>query len=144
MTALTDIRTRLLNQYLDPNNLVLNTDSLDEAIRSAMEEIARVHDTTLTLEGLDGALVTTLTTEDIAVLMTGAAANCMDYLLLGPLGHFTAIYGSKSDVIHWSFNYRLRFRDELEDLRLGGLQYTDDPPITRWPWVEDNVWGDGA
>lgn len=81
--TLTTIRDQVEINLMDTANLVWSTPILDEAIRAALMDISRAYDDVLDLQGLDGALTTTLADLDAYVLVKGAAAHALVFRVVG-------------------------------------------------------------
>ena len=140
MSDLTDLRTRLVNQFLDPNNLVLNADQLDEAIRSALEALCHQLGEHLTLAGLDLAIETTLDEFEMAIVLSGAAAFASEFLVRHRLSHSSTNLSADAALLQWSSNLRRQFERQLESLRLDELQQTEELTYAPWEWDEPSDW----
>lgn len=143
MTDLSDLRDRLESQFFDADNLIFSSTNLDEAIRSALAEIAAVYGVQLTLEGLDLADETTLESADFACLLTGAAAYALDFLSRSRFNDFSFKLEGDSNLLAWSGKLRGQFEIGLEALRLKGLQNSADAPSSEWAWDETYIWDEG-
>ncbi len=140
MSALTDLRTRIRTQYLDPQGLVLDDDTLDEGFRSALEEISRIYGTALTLEGLDGATVTTLEPLDLPCLLTGVTAFGLKIILLNRLKGFSTSLTADAELMTAEHHFKERFKTFLEELRMTDLQRSEACPHIGWEWCDLAPW----
>lgn len=140
MSDLTDLCTRIKTQYLDPHNYVVEEDTLVEAVRSALGEISRVYETPLTLEGLDGALVTTLPERNIPVLLTGASGYVLTILLKYCLSHHTTDLLEDVALMKAEQLMNGRFKILLEELRMDDFQRLQACPHIGWEWRDLAPW----
>ena len=143
MTDLSDLRDRLENQFFDADNLIFSSANLDEAIRSALAEIATVYGFPLTLEGLDLADETNLESVDMPGLVTGAAAYALDFLLRSRFNDFSLNQEADASLMAWSGKLRRQFEASLDALRLRWLQNSADAPSSEWAWDETYTWDAG-
>ena len=92
MPTLSDLRDRLNQQFLDPQNLVIPADTQTEAVREALAGMNAFLGTQYTLAGLDSAQVSTLPDQCLPVLLCGAAAFALDFSLRKRLGGFASVW----------------------------------------------------
>lgn len=76
--TLDELRVRIRGYLMDITGLVWDDGVLDEAIRLALADLQRVTPITLTIEGLDGALVTVLEMGMDGLLVRGGAVYAME------------------------------------------------------------------
>lgn len=136
MTTLTDLRNRLAASLADDTSLVFTETIYTEAIRRALEEIANVYGTQLTIEGLDGAVATTLPDKDIPCLLTGAAGRAVNAIVASHLTIFTPNIQKEVNLILRGDKLMTEFRYLLNDLRAEGMQIADIPPHSPVEWDE--------
>ena len=68
---------------LDETNLIWSVPVVTEAIRAALTDLSRIRGTVLTLNGLDGAVSTTLADLDHYVVVRGAVAYALLFRVVG-------------------------------------------------------------
>jgi len=138
MTAtLTTIRDQVEAHLDDASNLIWSTDSLDEAIRTALVELSRVSGTDLTLSGLDGAAETTLPDQDDHVLILGAVAYALQFVAAGDIKSLPLSDDAKPQALTMLIKQRMdAFHDLLEKVRVRYLQESADHPYSQWEWDE--------
>ncbi len=140
MSDLTDICTRIRTQYLDPNKYAVEDDTLEEAVRSALGDISRVYESPHTLEGLDGALETTLPERDIPVLMTGASGYVLTILLQYCFSHYTPSLVDDANLMKAEHHMNARFKTLLTELRMDDFQRSQACPHIDWEWHDLAPW----
>lgn len=140
MSDLSDLRSRIKTQYLDANNLVLDENTLDEGIRSALAEISTVYGTALSIEGLDFALETTLDTLDLPCLLTGATAYGLNFLLNSRFKDFSTSLTADVNLMTAAHKMQARFHTMLNELRLDDLQRSNSAPHEQWIWTDLAPW----
>ena len=80
--SLEEIRERVKLFLMDVGGLVWDNTTLDEAIRQALRDMQEVTPITLTLEGLDGALLTVLEMGMDGLIVRGAAVYALEMRMI--------------------------------------------------------------
>jgi hypothetical protein len=80
--SLEEIRERVKLFLMDVGGLIWDNPTLDESIRQAMRDLQVVTPITLTLEGLDGALVTMLEMGMDGLIVRGAAVYALEMRMI--------------------------------------------------------------
>jgi hypothetical protein len=80
--SLEEIRERVKLFLMDVGGLIWDNTTLDEAIRQALRDLQEVTPITLTLAGLDGALVTVLEMGMDGLIVRGAAVYALEMRMI--------------------------------------------------------------
>jgi hypothetical protein len=132
-----------VEMYLgDSSNLTYSTDTLDEAIRSALAEISVVHGTALTLNGLDSASATTLPALDEFALIIGAVAFALQFRNAARLEDAMPQAAEPDSLILSANKFRSHFNYQLKQIKRRLLQESSDHPHSEWDWDEEYSWDD--
>ncbi len=140
MPTLSDLRDRLNQQFLDPQNLIIPADTQTEAVREALAGMNAFLGTQYTLAGLDSAQVSTLPDQCLPVLLCGAAAFALDFSLRKRLGGFASAIGREETLRLWCAHLSRQFDAGLDRLRLLTLQSASSQPFGAWEWNESPHW----
>ncbi len=137
MINLSEICSRLNEQFFDPQNLAIPAESQEEAVREALTGLNAFLDKDFTLAGLDGAALTTLPMGYEAVLLFGAAAFALDFSLRSHLVHTNSSNTGSTDTLRlWCEHLSWQFDAGLDRLRLQTLQADGALPYSPWAWDE--------
>lgn len=137
MLTLSDAKTRLKTQLLDPFELILPETSLEEALRRALEDINAYLATSDTLQGLDGQATGSLPNACYPALFYGAAGQCLHFVLMHQSISSQNLPLPPEHLEAWAEQLQLIFRNQLEGLHRQSLQNADALPWFRWQWKED-------
>ena len=118
MSQLDDLCARLNQQLLDPSGLVLARESVAEAFRTALGRINLTLSRQESLEGLDGAPVTTLNAQQVSVLIMGAAAHAFSMLSARGASQFSQEEEDLNTLSLLQRHAEQQFEQGLERLRL--------------------------
>ncbi len=140
MTDLEALCLRLNTQFLDAQNLAVPQSCQVEALRSALEQMNAFLNVSYTLEGLDGALASSLPAEAQAYLVYGAGGRVLDYVLQNLLGSFPERQADKEHIRLWCQHLHRQYDLYLDRLRLAGLQGAVSAPFSAWTWQEAADW----
>lgn len=130
--TLTGMRARVRQTLADGGALIWQDTALDEGIRRALEDLSRVYGASLTLAGLDGALITTLPERDGGILCGGAAGyaahgRAVSRVEMNPEGGMAA-----AAMNRWAEEQLRRFGEALEQIRRQLLQSSAEAPYAAW------------
>lgn len=140
MPALSELCERLNQQFLDPQNLSIPTDTQTEAVREALAGMNAFLGRQYTLEGLDGALESSLPEHCLPVLVCGAAAFALDFSLRKRLSGFASALGREDTLRLWGAHLSRQFDAGLDRLRALSLQSEAGLPFGAWTWNESPHW----
>ena len=140
MSKLDELCARLQRQYLDPNSTALPVVALHEAIQFALDKINRRLGSDFEIEGLANATKHTLPDDYLPVLLTGAGAHLMQFILQNHLGTYTNMGGEPALMQSVARYHDERFEWLLEGLRLDNMQKSVTLPYARWDWKEPLRW----
>ncbi len=140
MPALSELCERLNQQFLDPQNLSIPTDTQTEAVREALAGMNAFLGRQYTLEGLDDALESSLPEHFIPVLVCGAAAFALDFSLRKRLSGFASAIGREETLRLWCAHLSRQFDAGLDRLRALSLQSEAGLPFGAWTWNESPHW----
>lgn len=136
MFDITALRARLRAWLSDGPGLALPDGLLDEAALQALDLLNRAGGTSFSVQGLDGALATSLPAGLESLLVSGAGALAAEGAaaaaerLLEPAGQPVTV------LVAWGRLQYERFQAALGDVRARQLQ-AGQPPYTGWEEVED-------
>lgn len=139
--TLSAIRDRVERGLMDTSNLIWASADLDEAIRRALSRISLAcGGARQTLNGLDGATVTSLQEEDELVLLTGAEFYAAFSRALDRMESPNLNEDAPLRFLEWLGRIGKRYTDQLELLRRRRLQ-TGASPVGALEWDESGpVW----
>jgi len=135
--TLTDFKTRVSAHLNDTGKLIWRDPLLESAIRSALQAIGRVLDETLSLEGLDGAVETTLAEDHQHVLVVGAVAYGLTLRATGRFDDARAREDLPDALAAWASAHMARFQIMLGEVRLETYQKAETVPYDQWDWEEN-------
>ena len=137
MSSLESLSARLATQTLDQRGLIVPDYARSEAVRQALERMNAVLGSGYVVEGLDGALQTTLPIGHEYALLVGSRAYGLSYLQANRVGNLL----KPSDTLHEADlllqHLWRQFDIELDRLRLLALQSTQLPWHGSWDWIEE-------
>jgi len=137
MIELTALRARLRAWLDDATGLALADGLLDEAALQALDMLNRAGATQFSVQGLNGALATTLPTALEALLVSGAGALAAEgsaaaaERLLQPEGQRVTV------LVAWGRAQFERFQAALGELRARQMQSGLQPPYAAWEEADD-------
>lgn len=137
MIELTALRARLRAWLDDATGLALTDGLLDEAALQALDMLNRAGATQFGVQGLNGALTTTLPTSLEALLVSGAGALAAEGCaaaaerLLEPDGQRVTV------LVAWGRAQFERFQAALGELRARQMQSGLEPPYAAWEEAGD-------
>ncbi len=132
-----------VEMYLgDSSNLTYSTDSIEEALRSALAELSIVHGTALTLNGLDTASTTTLPAIDEFALIIGAVAYALQFRNAARLEDAMPQAADPDSLLLSAKEFRSHFDYQLKQIKRRLMQESSDHPHSEWDWDEDYSWED--
>ena len=137
--TLTDSLESLSAQLSDRTNLVWDTTLLEEALRTSLNELSVVCGTVQTLNGLDGALVTTMDEVDRPVLMLGAAAYALTFRAVGRFEAVTPAPDLAIELGDLAQKTMKRFQSLLVRTQLRKFQESTSHPYGQWAWDEGDT-----
>ena len=132
MPPLSEMIRRLESQFLDPYQLVLSQDAKVEAFRASLAYLNSQLSESFTLEGLGGAVATSLPEAYLPVLERGAAAVVLQMVLQNKFASYSNLPLDSEELASW-LRYLIGERDALLDrLRLANLQTAINPAWGNW------------
>lgn len=134
--TLASLRETLALRLSDQNNLVYDTATLDEALRSSLAEISRVNGAALFISGLDDSLVTTLPEMFIQPLLMGAVAFALRFRTAGQFEPVSLDSDLPAALLVASQQQMDQFKQAIEQIRKQILQTSSDSPYDQWEWDE--------
>ena len=135
--TLMDIKARVSVHLNDTGKLIWNDTLLESAIRSALLAIGRVLDEIPSLEGLDGAAVTTLAEDHQHVLVVGAVAYALTQRATGRFDDARAREDLPDALAAWASAHMARFQVMLGGVKAATHQKAETAPYDQWDWEED-------
>lgn len=133
---LSQLRARLQALLVDAGALVWSSDTLDEAIRQALNDAGRVLGVKLTLSGLDSALLTSIDARDDDLVIRGAAGYAARSRSLDRAERVNLAAGTPPALFEWGKNQLDGFNDQLKQVRARGLQASGSAPASALAWDE--------
>ncbi len=130
------IKERVRCHLNDAAGLIWTDAMLGAAVRSALQAIGRIVEETFTLEGLDGALETTLPAEDEHALVTGAVAYALTFRASGRFEDASLNQDLPSALADWASAHMARFQALLGEIRTRDQQRSVEVPYCEWEWEE--------
>lgn len=134
--TLTSAKAQLETQLSEFSTLVWSSTALEEALRASLAEISRAYGSAVTLNGLDGALITTLEEVDTHVLIIGGVAYATRFRVMGRFEEATPEDSQSEDMTRWATETMAKFQSALTQIRLRRFQESADPPYSPWDWDE--------
>ena len=134
---LTEIRTEVSLHLNDPSQLIWTETLLDAAIRAALEALGRALGGAFALEGLDGALETTLDGSHRQVLVAGAVAYALALRVSGRFEDARAGEDLPDRRADWAGIQMARFEKLLGQVRVQSHQTAETAPYDPWDWEEE-------
>ena len=130
MPTLSDLLTRLSTQFIDLSSVAVPSAVQTEGLRAALERINQQLSTAYTIQGLDGALETTLPVSYLPALLTGAAAFCLDYTFRSRLTSFPRTDQAMANLPASVSALQTQFQQALSSLRLDSFSTSDQTPYS--------------
>lgn len=138
--TLAQISERVARVLMDPGRLVWAEAVLEEAIRLALGEYNQTLSGAATLQGLDGALQSTLPGEHESLIVLGGAAHAAAICLAGKVEAFPPA-AIREDLASWAKQRREVYLQGLDWIRTQDL-HTGTLPWLRPGWKLD-AWEEG-
>ncbi len=136
--TLAQLRLRLQHLLADAEARVWSPDTLDEAIRQALNDCGRVLGSKLTLTGLDGAVATSIDARDEELVIRGAAGYAARSRSLDRAERVDLAGGSTTILLDGGRNQLNEFETQLNVLRLRQLQAGTAAPAVTLLWDESH------
>ncbi|MDY6846974.1 MAG: hypothetical protein SVP52_07550 [Chloroflexota bacterium] len=84
--TLASAKTTLQTHLQDLTSLIFSDSTLEEAIRSSLRSLNRISDPPFTIAGLDGAVSTSITSEEEPLIIDGGVAYALNFRAVGLYG----------------------------------------------------------
>jgi len=139
--SLTEIRTRIKNYLMDVGGLVWPDTAIDEGVRLALRDLQGVTPITLSIEGLDGALVTVLEMGMDSLVVRGAAIYALEMRSVDRMDAFE-LNQTGIDAAHLIESLKKQYLIEIEKVRIKQFQVSSGVPYFQLPdpdFEEDDV-----
>ena len=136
MSSLESLSSRLATQTLDQRGLIIPEEARSEAIRQALERMNTFLGSAYALEGLDGAIATTLPGGHEYALLIGSRAYGLSYLQANRVGNLLKPSDTLQEADLLLQHLWRQFDAELDRLRLLALQSSELPWHGSWVWTE--------
>ena len=120
----------------DTTNLIWSTETLEQAIRAALAALSGVYGATVTLNGLDSAIETTLEAADVQTLVLGATAYALTSRVAERFEEASPVREDIDALVKNRDKTMAEFQDQLEQVRLREFQESEDEPYSAWDWEE--------
>jgi len=130
--TLDELRVRIRAYLMDIAGLIWDDGVLDEAIRLALADLQRVTPITLTIEGLDGALVTVLEMGMDGLLVRGGAVYAMEARSVDRWDSYE-IESTVSDVGKLLERIKKQYLIDIEKVRIKQFQVSSGVPYFTIP-----------
>jgi hypothetical protein len=130
------IKERVRCHLNDTAGLIWTDAMLETAVRSALLALSRIYEEAFTLEGLDGALETTLPAEDEHALVTGAVAYALTFRASGRFEDASLNQELPAALADWGSAHMARFQTMLAGIRTREQQRSTEVPYSEWEWEE--------
>lgn len=135
--TLSSVRDQLERQLFDTANLTWPADVLDEALRAALADLSTMaYGIPLTLQDLDGALLTTFEEHDLACLVAGGAAYSLRFRLTRKFEEAIPSTETPLDLAQWAKDAMDHFQSLLTLVRLRKFHQSLNQPYAGWTWEE--------
>ena len=137
MTAtLSTARDQVEIRLQDITNLIWTSDTIDEALRSALGDLSTAYGSVLALKDLDGAASTTYEEIDHNTLLVGAVAYAMRFRLIKRFDQAFPIREDPEDLAEGGISQLKHFQSLLTQVRLRRFSESADSPYSQWEWDE--------
>lgn len=130
--SLTEIRTRIKNYLMDVGGLVWPDSAIDESVRLALRDLQEVTPITLTIEGLDGALVTILEMGMDSLVIRGAAVYALEMRSVDRMDAFE-LNQTGIDAAHLIERLKKQYLIDIEKVRIKQFQVSSGVPYFQLP-----------
>jgi hypothetical protein len=130
------IKERVRCHLNDTAGLIWTDAMLGTAVRSAILALSQIYEEAFTLEGLDGALETTLPVEDEHALVTGAVAYALTFRASGRFEDASLNQELPTALADWASAHMARFQALLGEIRAREQQRSTEAPYSQWEWEE--------
>ena len=135
--TLSTIKERVSCHLNDTGGLVWPDALLETAVRSALLALGRILEEPLTLEGLDGAVETTLADDGQHVLITGAVAYALNLRATGRFEDANSRKDLPANLADWATAHMARFQAMLAEVKGRSHQEAGTAPYDQWAWEEE-------
>jgi hypothetical protein len=137
MTAtLSTARDQVEIHLQDLTNLIWSTTTIDEAMRAALAELGNAYGASLSLEGLDGALLTTYDELDHNTLLVGTVAYALRFRLVDKIDLASPTRVENQVLLKHAALQMAMFQSLLTQVRLRRFAVSGDCPYSQWEWDE--------
>ncbi|MDD5371280.1 MAG: hypothetical protein PHQ40_19540 [Anaerolineaceae bacterium] len=137
MSMLADFRGWVAGLLQDPAGLIYEADHLDAAVRMALREYGLARGIVETIQGLDGAVATSVTGIEEGVIVLGAAGYAAAGRVARRAEAFSLGQSVPTGLVKWASDRLERFGELLEVIRLGRLRAADAPAWSPTGWRLD-------
>ncbi len=134
--TLTTIQNQVEQQLNDVANLIWSSDTIQEAIRSALADLSRIYGFLVTLEGLDGEILTTFDDLDQSPLVLGGVAYALTYRVIGRSEEATPEPKLAGQLADFAQSLMSEFQGQLVQIQLRRFQESTYPVSGQWDWNE--------
>lgn len=130
--SLEEIRERVKLFLMDVAGLIWDNTTLDEAIRQALRDLQEVTPITLSLEGLDGALVTVLEMGMDGLLVRGAAVYALEMRMIDRADTFE-LNQTGLDMVNLVEKIKTQYLVDVQKIRTKQFQMSASVPYFTLP-----------
>jgi len=130
--TLEELRVRIRAYLMDVAGLVWDDSVLDEAVRLAVADLQRISPITLTIEGLDGELVTVLEMDMDGMIVRGGAVYAMEARCIDRADSYE-IEPTVSDIGNLVERIKKQYLIDIEKLRTRQFQVSSGVPYFQLP-----------
>jgi len=130
--SLEEIRERVKLFLMDVAGLIWDDATLDEAIRQAMRDLQEVTPITLTLAGLDGALVTVLEIGMDGLIVRGAAVYALQMRIIDRADIYE-LNQTGLDIANLVEKLKSQYLNDVEKIRTRQFQMSASAPYFTIP-----------
>lgn len=130
--TLEELRVRIRAYLMDVAGLIWDDSVLDEAVRLAVADLQRISPITLTIEGLDGELVTVLEMDMDGMIVRGGAVYAMEARCIDRADSYE-IEPTVSDIGNLVERIKKQYLIDIEKLRTRQFQVSSGVPYFQLP-----------
>jgi hypothetical protein len=134
--TLSSARDKVATRLQDLTHLIWSTTAIDEALRAALADLGSVHGSSLTLEGLDGAVLTTYDALDENTLMVGAVAYALRFRLVEKIDQAAPLRINNQVLIQHATLQMNLYQSLLTQVKLRRFAESTETPYASWEWDE--------
>jgi len=130
--SLSDLRDRIRNFLMDIGGLIWPDNAIDEAIRMVLRDLQVISPITLTIEGLDDALVTLLEMGMDGLVVRGAAVYALEMRSIDRLDAYE-LSQTGLDTSNLVDRMKKEYLIDVEKMRVKQFQASSGVPYSQWP-----------